>query len=123
MTYRDALTLTVWLDARTDRVIDLTWTERITVVAGTASNNATLSTPLADRTLALPRGDTAAAVAAARRDHDRLDLRSALRTAAGWCAGLAVVALLVALGFRIAGRRREPDVVPERRPTGSLVSS
>ncbi|MGI8678534.1 MAG: iron uptake transporter permease EfeU [Jatrophihabitans sp.] len=104
--YQDVVTLTVWLDPRNDRVIDLRWTQRIAVVAGTAANHATLATPLASATVTLPAAARTVAVDTAGRDHARLDDRALMRAWAGRCMTLAALAFLVALGCWLAVRRR-----------------
>jgi high-affinity iron transporter len=106
VTYRDADTLTVWLDARTDRVIDLSWTELVTAVVPTASDREALATPIASATRSLPRADALASAAAARDARGRLEHRSVLQAVTGWATALAIVALLAALGFALAARRR-----------------
>ncbi|SHG75274.1 high-affinity iron transporter [Jatrophihabitans endophyticus] len=106
VTYRDTVTATSWLDPRTSRVLDVAWSERVTVVAGTPTNNATLARPLHSATRTLPATTVARAAAAARADHEDLDRRSVLRAAAGWSGAIALAGLVVALGFLVAARRR-----------------
>ena len=122
-TYRDATTLTVVLDSRTDRVLDVSWSERVTAAVRTASDIETLSRPVAVGSVTLPAAAASSALAAARADHATLDHRSVLQTLTGWATALAVVALLVALGFALAARRRvKPRDVPAE-PRAELVRS
>jgi high-affinity iron transporter len=121
--YRDVRTLTVWIDTRTDRVIDLVWTERVTATARTGGRSFVLGAPIADATKALPATAVASAVAAARAAHVQLDRRSLLDTLAVWCAVLAGVSLLAAAGFALAARRRSEADATVSEPVGTLVRS
>lgn len=123
VTYTDTDTLTVWVDGRTDRVTDLRWSERITAVVQTASDREALPTPVASGARVLAPAASAAAVSAAREAHTRLDHRSVLHTLTGWATTLAVVALLVALGFGLAARRRTVPQELAPTPRSELVSS
>ncbi|WP_375485343.1 iron uptake transporter permease EfeU [uncultured Jatrophihabitans sp.] len=121
--YRDAATLTVWLDSRTDRVLDVRWTERVVAAVRTASDTEALARPVASATVALPASAVSAAATQARADHATLGHRSVLQTLVGWCTALAVVALLLALGFALAARRRVAAEEPTARPQAALVRS
>ena len=123
VTYRDADTLTVWIDGRTDRVLDLRWAERVTAAVQTASDQEALPTPVASGTRALSPAAATAAADAARAAHTRLDHRSVLHTLTGWATALAVVALLVALGFGLAARRRPAPKAGAPAPQSELVRS
>ena len=118
VTYRATNVLTVWLDARTGRVIDLAWTERVTAAVQTASDTEALARPVAAADYRLPAGALAHAVTAARADHSALDRRSVFGTLAAWLTALAIIALLTALGFALAARRRpeQAAVAPARVP-------
>jgi high-affinity iron transporter len=122
-TYRDITTLSVWLDARTDRVLDVMWTERITASVKTPSGAFELADPITDEHVGFPAGARAAAAASARDAHAQLDRRSALHSLAAWCTALAVVALLVATGFALAARGRKVPVTAVAVPSEPLVRS
>ena len=99
VTYRDATTVTATVEPRTNRVLELAWSQRTSVVV----RGTTLAVPVADTERGLPRSTTAAAEAAARKDADDLARRAALIDGA---AALGVVALLVALASVGSGRGR-----------------
>jgi high-affinity iron transporter len=121
-TYSDVRMLTVWVDARTDRVVDLAWTERVTASVASAGRVYALPRPVATARTALPEPAVTAATAAARADHAALVRRSVLRTTAGWCAVAAALTALAAAGFAFAGRRRAVTA-PRVEPVGELVRS
>ncbi|WP_375499955.1 iron uptake transporter permease EfeU [uncultured Jatrophihabitans sp.] len=123
VTYRDASTLTVWVDSRTDRVLDLSWGERVTAVVRTASDREALATPTAAATRVLPRSVAIAAADAARAAHSRLEHRSVLHAFTGWATALAVVALLTALGFALAAHRRPAPQPARSEPRVELIRS
>ena len=107
VSYADSRTLTVWLDTRTDRVIDAAWVERVTTTAHTGD----ASFPLAKVSTTharLPRHAVSAAVDAARDARASLDRRSLLRWLAAVCAVLTGMALLAAAGLSLAARHRVP---------------
>src|SRR4051794_5807388 len=119
VTYRDALTLTAWVDPRTGSVVDLAWAERVTALSGADP----LPVPVAEARSAFPAPTVAQAVAGVRTATDRLDRRELLRglaVAAGFLAGALLIA---AVGFARAARRR-PEVieVPVPAPPGALAS-
>jgi high-affinity iron transporter len=106
--YRSARTLTVWVEPRTDRVIDLAWSERITASLRTSAGAQALPVPVAQARSALPAPAVAGAAARARAAHATLDDRSLLQALA-WGAGVgAALSLLAAAGLALAGRRRRP---------------
>jgi high-affinity iron transporter len=98
VSYTRSRTLTVWLDTRTDLVIDLSWVERVTTTV--RSGDATF--PLADVATThtgAPPGSVTAAIEAARDAHVFLDRRAVLRSLAAACAVLAGIAVMVAGAF------------------------
>ncbi len=107
--YADAATLTVWLDVRTDRVLDLRWTERVTAQVQTAGAFESLATPVAGGAVQLPTNAVSSSVAAADSAASDLEHRSVRQTLTGWSVALAVVALLAAVGFGLTARRRLPS--------------
>ncbi len=122
-TYRDLSTLTVWLDVRTDRVLDLSWNERVTAVVQTAGDREALTTPIASGTSALPPRTASAAAQAATDAYRRLEHRSVLEALTGWATALAVVALLAGLGFALAARRRPGPTPAPAEPEVALARS
>ncbi|WP_375489437.1 iron uptake transporter permease EfeU [uncultured Jatrophihabitans sp.] len=122
--YRGTRTLTVWLDTRTDRVLDLAWTEQIALSVRAGDRTVALDRPYANATSRLPATAARAAVASANAAHTTIDDRSRLHTLAAWCAVLAVLALLVAAAALLAARRRAAETaVTSAEPTASLVRS
>ena len=118
--YADRLVLTAWVDAHTNRVVDLSWSERVTAtVRGSA-----LGRPVAQARAGLGAPAVRAAAAAARDDADRLERRALVRGLAGTAGVLAGLALLAAVGLVLAARRR-PAVTPLASParSGQLIRS
>jgi hypothetical protein len=105
-TYQDASTLTVWLDTRTDRVLDLSWRQSVTATLHSGSNVIPLDAPVATGTVGLPAATRDSAAHAAAGAHDTLDERSALHTLAAWMVALAIVTALGALACLVLLRRR-----------------
>jgi high-affinity iron transporter len=121
-TYADALTVTAWLDTRTDRVIDLSWTERLTATAHTGGRSYPLTGALAQGTAALPQPAARAAASAAVDAHSQLDRRTLMRSIAAWFTVLGVLSLLAAGAFALAGRRRT-ETAAVATPREALVRS
>ncbi len=105
VTYTDSRSLTVWLDTRTDRIVDLDWTQRVSAAVAIGSGRYRLPAAVAERSVHLPASTGAAAVTAAQSAHAQLDRRSLLRSLATWLAVLAGVVLLTAARFALAARR------------------
>jgi high-affinity iron transporter len=121
--YRDARTLTLWVDTRTGRVVDFAWAETVSAAVRSGDREFPLSVPVAQETATPPATAVTRAVSSVRDAHGELDRRSIMRAVAGWCAGAAVLALLTAVGFAFAGRR-QPAVSPhEGKAVGALVRS
>jgi high-affinity iron transporter len=123
VTYRDARTLTVWLDPRTGRVVDLAWNERITAAVGTAGASAPLSAPVAQARTALPSDATERSLSAARDAGRQLDRRALTHALALWCAVLGGIALLAAAGSALAGRSRAATATVSSRQVEASVRS
>jgi high-affinity iron transporter len=121
--YRDTRTLTVWLDTRTDRVVDVSWAERVTATAQSGSRTFALATPVAGKRTALANDVIAAAASAARDAHATLDRRSLLDGLAVWFGVLAGLAILAAAGFGLAGGRRVPNAATVPIPVEERVHS
>jgi hypothetical protein len=119
VTYRAARTLSVWLDVRTERVVDLVWSERVTA---TVAGRYPLPTPVVEARQALPAAAATGALDTARTAGAQLDRRGVLQALAVWCGVLAGLALLAAVGFAVAGRRSVTEVAPAR-PKEALASS
>jgi hypothetical protein len=115
VSYAASRTLTVWLDTRTDLVIDLSWVERVTTTAHSGAASFPLAEVASTRT-GLPSAAVREAVAAARDEHASLDRRGLLRSLAALCAVLGGSALLAAAGFLLAARRRVQVVAPAPEP-------
>ncbi len=123
-TYRDRATLTVWLDRHSDRVVDLSWREQVTLSVRSATGaTVALARPVATGVVALPSITVRAAAASARAERADQDRRATLRSLAGWCVVLALAAFALAAGLALAGRRRERSVTSPAEPTASLVRS
>jgi high-affinity iron transporter len=116
VTYTDARSLTVWLDPRTDRILDLVWTERVSAAVALGSGHYRLPAAVAERSTRLPASTVAAARVAARSDHAQLDRRSLVRGLAACLAALAGGALFAALGSTAAAARRSRSVVSGAAP-------
>jgi hypothetical protein len=113
--------LTAWLDIRTNRVIDLSWSQRVTVsVRGPSGTVFSLDRPVAAARTGFPAPAVDAAVAAARDDHHAVDQRALLHTLAWWCVALALLALAFAIAFALIVRRRRAET-PVAEPVPTLV--
>ncbi|WP_375478317.1 iron uptake transporter permease EfeU [uncultured Jatrophihabitans sp.] len=120
-TYRAARTLTVWVDPRTDRVVDLGWSEQVSVSVRDAAGVFALDEPLGTATTRLPAAAVRLSAAAATAAGATLDNRARLHTLAVWCAAFALVALLVAAAFALVLRRRERPMSAVLNATPELV--
>src|SRR3954470_10934635 len=78
VSYRDALTLTVWIDHRTERIVDLAWSERVTATTGAYP----IPIPVAEAEAAFSAAAVKDAAAAVTDDRDRLDRRELLQALA-----------------------------------------
>jgi high-affinity iron transporter len=123
--YSSVSTLTVWIERRTSRVLDLQWRERISAVVlqGAGRTPLPLSRPVADRVSGLPATATTAAAHAARADKAAFDRRSLL-VGLAWTSGvLALIAILVGLALAALARSRGVPSAPRREPVAKLVRS
>ncbi|HEU5266278.1 MAG TPA: hypothetical protein VFU35_06240, partial [Jatrophihabitans sp.] len=121
--YRDSTTLTAWLDTRTNRVIDVSWSQRVTVsVRGPSGTVFTLDRPVAAARTGFPARTVDSAATAARADHQTLDRRALLQTLAWWCVALALLALAFVVAFALIVRRRRAET-PVAEPVPTLVRS
>jgi len=120
-TYRDSSVLTVWVEPRTGRVLDLHWAERVTAgVTGATGARFALAGVAAQGQSALPSAAVEAAAAAARPQLRDLDRHEAIMAGA-WSCGVAALALgLGALAVAFASRRERRDA---RRPAGAPVQT
>ena len=112
--YTGSTVLTVSVELRTGRVLQLTWTHTVRASAvNTPVGTVPLSTPVASARSTFPAQVTAAAVTAARADLAAADRRSDLFLLA-WAAGvIAVLALVVALVSGFPRRDRRNPVSPQ----------
>jgi high-affinity iron transporter len=119
--YRDSAVLTVWIEPRTGRVLDLRWTERVTAsVTGPGGAKFALGGIAAQGQAALPSAAVDAAAAATRPELRDLDRRQ-LFVAGAWSCGVAALALgLGVLAVALASRRERRD---SRRPAGTPVQT
>ncbi len=122
-TYRDTSTLTVWIDPRTDRVIDLRWTEQVTLTVRARTTSITLAAAIAHGTASWPATRVIAAASSARADHRSLDRRSLLHGLALWCLVVALASLGLAAALAVAGRRRDRPTTLVTEPEDALVRS
>jgi high-affinity iron transporter len=107
MHYRSAARLSVWVEPRTGRVLDLRWSETVTgSAAGPDGTPLPLSRPVARASWRAPAGGVSDAARQARAELGRLARRSAITAAAWGCGVTAVLALLVAGALAAAERRR-----------------
>ena len=104
--YTDTNVLTMWVEPRTGRIVDLRWTETVLgELTDTQVGTVPLDRPVATASRSLPPTTAAAAGEAAQSDLARLDTRSGL-LAGAWTAGtVAVLAGVAATGLVVAGRR------------------
>lgn len=109
-TYRDRAVLTVWVEPRTGRVLDLRWAERVSANV-TGPNGATfaLAGTAAQGQSAFPPEAVEAAAAAVRPQLRDLDRRGAM-IAGAWICAVAAVALgagVAALAVAVQRERRQ----------------
>jgi high-affinity iron transporter len=123
--YTDTDRVTLWVEPRTGRVIDVAWAERITAAVASADGPLALALPVASgKTVTGPRA-LARAAAAARADLDRIDRHNLLVTLAWSALAIALLAVAVGGAVLLAGRRARPSapVQPTPAPSSALVRS
>ena len=122
--YSDTSVLTLWVEPRTGRIVDLRWTETVlATLTDTQVGAVSLDQPVATATSKLPSAAASSASAAAQHDLAAMDRRSSL-LAGAWTTGtLAAIALLVA--FLLALLTRRPGAAAESavRSTSSQLGS
>jgi high-affinity iron transporter len=120
-TYRDSAVLSVWVEPRTGRVLDLRWTERVTAsVAGPSGTRFALGGIATQGQSALPSAVVDAAADAARPELRDLDRHEAI-VAGAWSCGAAALALgLGSLAVVLASQRERRR---SRRPAGGPVQA
>jgi high-affinity iron transporter len=122
--YADTDQLTVWVEPRTGRVLDLRWTEQVRAsVIGSGGTVLSLSRPVASATSALPSAAVRTAGAQARAALHDLDRRDSVLTASWFCGVLAGLALLAAAGLGATGAARTQRDAEVATPAPSRVSS
>jgi len=118
--YADTDVLTVWVEPRTGRVLDLSWTETVrATLVGTQVGAVPLNSPVATGTRAFPAAAATAAATAARHDLARITDRSDLLTGV-WLAVIVAVGTLTAAGVTAAALRRTREQA-EAAQAGSPV--
>jgi hypothetical protein len=117
--YRGVAMATVWLDATTDRVIDVVEVRRVVVVARISGGGYPLPIPVESTRTALPASAVIASAAAARDAH-ATDSRRRLLSGLAVGAGLASAAAAAVAGFGWRAGRRRPKIEAEtaRVPVG-----
>jgi high-affinity iron transporter len=124
VSYTDRSTLTVWVHPATGRIVDLSWTERVTAaVVAPGIGRLALPQPVATATSAVPATVSQAAVTAAVHAGDQLVTRRARLGWAVFCAVIAGLALLALLGFSLRRRAPVPAGVTQPTETKTLVVS
>lgn len=104
--YTDTSVLTVWVEPRTGRIVDLRWTETVlATLTGTQVGTVPLDRPVASAASALPAAAASSAGSAARRDLSLLDRRSGLIADAEAAGTVAVIALLGTVFLLLTGCR------------------
>lgn len=104
--YADSDALTVWVEPRTGRVIDLRWNETVRgTLVGTPVGAVPLDAPVAAASLSLDPRAASGAADAARHDIDALNQHAAMTSAAWACVAVALLGL-AGLGVPSAVRRR-----------------
>jgi high-affinity iron transporter len=107
VTYPSTTTITIWLDPRSDRIMDVRWAQSVTVVATFDNGPATIGAPRSS-SVQFPNADSAAAVVRAGHDASVVDRQRLFRGLAAGLGVLALVALAVAGMFLIQGGRSRP---------------
>jgi high-affinity iron transporter len=106
--YTDTTTLTVWVEPRTQRVVDVRQTETVRATAvDTPVGSVPLPKPISTTTESLPGNG----LAAARHDLNTLDRRDNLQTAA-WTLGVVAVLALLGSAMAALGRERSQEAAP-----------
>jgi high-affinity iron transporter len=96
--YSDTSVLTVWVEPRTGRIVDLRWTETVlATLTDTQVGAVPLDQPVATAASALPAAAASSATAAAQHDLAAVNHRSSLFAGAWTTAIIAAIALLVLL--------------------------
>ncbi len=114
--YHDVDTLTVWVEPRTGRIVDLRWQERVTAaIADPVVGTVPIADAVEHATAALPAPAVSAAAASARSAASRLERHNGFAAAARAFGVVAVVALAGGGGLAALGRRRSRAAV-RRRP-------
>ena len=127
--YSDTSVLTLWVEPRTGRIVDLRWTETIlATLTGTQVGAVSLDQPVATATSKLSTTAASSANAAAQHDLAAIDRRSSLLAGAwttGTLAALSALLLLCLLMFltRRPGAAAAPATEPAPRSSSSSLGS
>jgi high-affinity iron transporter len=120
--YTDRDRLTVWVEPRTGRVLDLSWTERVTATIQAKIGPIPLSRPVATAVSSASPATVDGAVRAAHADLARIDRHNLFVDLAWLALVLALLALASVGGVLFAGRRRAaPAPEPVSAPPSALV--
>lgn len=121
--YTDSISLRVWVEPRTERIVDLRWSERVDArVRAPRIGLLALSEPVAAGSVALPQSAVQAAASAAASDLADLDERADLRAAAWGTAVAALVLLATAAVLRFTTPRTGASA-PTSHPATTLARS
>jgi high-affinity iron transporter len=123
--YSDALTVTAWLEPRTQRILKLAWTGKVTaalVQPGGAVLPLSGPVPGATTTVSTTSAQVLHAARAAGADIATIDRQEALVDAA-WVAAVAALVALLAAGGYAARRREHDDQITSATPEVALVNS
>jgi high-affinity iron transporter len=114
--YRDVDTLTVWVEPRTGRVVDLRWQEQVTAtITDPVVGAVPIAGPVQHAIAAMPGSVVRAAAGSARSAVSRLDRHTGFTAAARAFAAGAVIASLGGGVLAALGRRRS-GAAASRRP-------
>ncbi|MBR7836314.1 FTR1 family protein [Actinospica durhamensis] len=106
--YTDTDVLTVWIEPRTGRVVDLRWNETVlATLTGTQVGTVPLDQPVATAAAAMPAADSAVAGSAAQADLTALGRRSGYTEGVEAAVAVAVLAALGLVGLVLTGRRKQ----------------
>ena len=122
--YTASRTVTVWVEPRTGRIVDLRWTTTTrATLTGTPVGDVALDRPAATAADAVASFEAEAASDAARRDLAALDRRRS-QAAGAWIGGAAALAGgSFVLCLALAGRPRSSGLVTRIMAEPAAVSS
>lgn len=124
VSYAASKAVTVWVEPRTGRIVDMRWTTTTrATLTGTAVGDVALDRPVATADDAVASFEAEAATDAARRDLSALDRRSS-QTAGVWIGGAAaLVGAVYVLCLSLVGRPRSGGPVTRITAEPAVASS